>query len=443
MKQKFIIAFISSGFILFALAAGAQNAVDTTLPPQATLQTVVQYALKHYPLIQQAYLDEQITDREIKSKLADWYPQLKLNANYQNNFQLTKIPFNGSTISSGTYNQSNVQLGLSQTLFNRDVLLAARTKGDVRTQVRQLTISDKIDVAVNVSKAFYDVLLTQQQIQVLNDDIVRLERNLKDAYNQYKGGLVDKTDYKRATISLNNSKAQKRSDEEALKAKYAVLKQLMGYNGQDSIRLSYDSTQMESEALIDTLAPVDYTKRIEYQSILTQKKLQLANLKYNKWSYIPELSAVAAYNFNYFNSQFAKLYNDNFPNSYAGVQLSFPIFQGTKRTQNIRIAELQVTRLDLDIANLQTAINTQYAQALAAYKGYLNNYYVLKENLSLAREVFNTIELQYRSGIKAYLELITAETDLRNAQTNYSDALFQVLSSKLDVQKALGTIQYY
>jgi outer membrane protein TolC len=103
---------------------------------------------------------------------------------------------------------------------------------------------------------------------------------------------------------------------------------------------------------------------------------------------------------------------------------------------------LQLTRVDWDLVNLQNAITTQYAQAMAAYKGNLNNYYVLRENLNLARDVFNTIELQYRSGVKAYLELITAETDLRTAQSNYSDALYQVLSSKIDVQKSLGTIQY-
>jgi outer membrane protein len=124
------------------------------------------------------------------------------------------------------------------------------------------------------------------------------------------------------------------------------------------------------------------------------------------------------------------------------VTLGFPIFQGTKRTQNIRAAELQLTRIDWDLVNLQNVISTQYAQAMAAYKSNLNNYYVLRENLALARDVYNTIELQYRSGVKAYLELITAETDLRNAQSNYSDALYQALSSKVDVQKALGTVQY-
>jgi outer membrane protein len=441
MKKFFYLVFVSSGFSLVSLVVSAQKPSDTLLT-DATLQNCVQYALKHYPLIQQALLDEQITDRQIKSKLADWYPQVGLNASYQNNFTLQKIAFNGAFVSSGTYNTSTVGLGVNQTLFNRDVLLASQTKNDVRTQIRQMTVSDKIDVAVNVSKAFYDVLLTEKQIEVLNDDITRLERNLRDTYNQYQGGLVDKTDYKRATITLNNSKAQRKTNEETLKAKYSVLLQLMGYTRKDSVRLSYDSTQMESEVLIDTLSSVDYSKRIEYQSLLTQRRLQQADVKYNRWAYIPELSAIGGYNFNYLNSRFSKLYTDNLPNSFAGVQLSFPIFQGTKRTQNIRIAELQLTRIDWDMVNLQNEINTQYAQALATYKSNLNNYHVLKENLNLARDVFNTIELQYRSGIKAYLELITAETDLRNAQSNYSDALYQALSSKLDVEKALGIVKY-
>lgn len=463
MKKLFYVVFVSSGFSLFSLVAGAQTTQPAsvtqssptvrlapgaaskgdTLLSDATLQACIHYALIHYPEVQQAYLDEQITDRQIRSKLADWYPQLNLNANYQNNFQLQSVAFNGSTVKSGTYNTSTVGLGLSQTIFNRDVLLASRTKNDVRTQSRQTTLTDKIDVAVNVGKAFYDVLLTQKQIEVLNDDIVRLERNFKDAYNQYQGGLVDKTDYKRATITLNNSKAEKKTNEEQLKAKYEILKQVMGYTGKGSIRLVYDSVQMASEVIIDTTAAIDYSKRIEYQSLLTQKHLQQADVQYEKWSYLPSLTATGGYNMNYLNSRFGPLYQDNFPNSFAGVQLSFPIFQGTKRTQNIRIAELQLTRIDWDIINLQTNISSQYAQALAAYKGYLNDYYVLKDNLDLAREVFNTIELQYRSGIKAYLDLITAETDLRTAQSNFSNALYQALSSKLDVQKALGTIQLY
>ena len=442
MKKIFYSVFVSIGFGFFPFFVHAQTAQADTLLTDASLQDCIQYAEKHYPQVQQALIDEKITDREIKSKLADWYPQLNLDAAYQYNFQLQKIYFNGTYVTSGTTNSSFAGLGATQNIFNRDVLLASRTAKDVRIQGRQTTTTDKIDVAVNVGKAFYDVLLTQRQIEVLTDDITRLERNLKDSYNQYEGGLVDKTDYKRATISLNNSKAEKRADEELLKAKYAYLKQQMGYTAGNDIHLAYDSVRMEAETYIDTITGVNYENRIEYQSILTQKRLQQANLQYNKWSYYPVVQANGAYNLNFLNNGFSQLYNNSFPNSYAGITLAFPIFQGGKRIQNIRIAELQVQRVDWDIVNLRNTIGSQYAQAMAVYKGNLNNYHVLKENLELARDVFNTIELQYRSGIKAYLDLITAETDLRNAQSNYGNALYEVLSSKLDVQKALGTVQY-
>jgi outer membrane protein TolC len=77
---------------------------------------------------------------------------------------------------------------------------------------------------------------------------------------------------------------------------------------------------------------------------------------------------------------------------------------------------------------------------MSAYKSNLNEYLVLKENMDLAKEVYDLIELQYREGIKAYLEVITAQTDLRAAQLNYYNAMYTVLSSKIDLERALGTI---
>lgn len=441
MRKILLRLLLSVVFFSFHLISYSQTTHDSTLQ-NATLQNCVQYALKHYPLIQQALLDEQITEHQIKSKLADWFPQINLSANYQNYFQLPSAAFAGSVVKSGTYNNSAISLSGTQNIFNRDALLASKSAYDVKKQIKQTTVSDKIDLAVNVGKAFYDVLLTQKQIDLLDEDIVRLERSLKDSYNQYTDGIVDKTDYKRATISLNNSKAQKKKYTELLKSNLANLKLQMGYPTGSDLELQYDSTQMEKEALIDTNQTMDYNNRIEYQLLLTQKRLQQANLQYNKWSYLPVIYAFGSYNPSFFSSQFSNLYSQSFPYSYAGIQLSLPIFQGTKRIQNIRVAELQVNRVDWDIESAKNGINAQFAQALATYKGYLNDYFALKDNVELAKDVYNTLELQYRSGVKTYLDVITAETDLRNAQSNYTNALYQVLSSKLDVQKAMGTVQY-
>ena len=445
-KTHSLVIFVTIWLIIFSSpgSLSAQQNNNDSLLLQATLENCIHYALEHNPDLQNAKLDEAITETIIKSKLADWYPQINFNYNLQHNFQLPTLNFNGNITHTGSENTSGVQFGATQNIFNRDVLLASRTAKDVRQLSGQNTREQNINIAALVSKAFYDLILTAQQLRVTEEDIIRIDQSLKDAFYQYQSGIADKTDYKRATISLNNAKAQKKSGDVSLKAKYASLKELMGYPDSKDLDLVYDTAtaQMEKEIFIDTLQFVNYQNRIEIQQLETQKKLQQYNLQYYKWSFLPDISAFGNYNLNFLNNQFTKIYNQAYPNSYIGVLLSVPIFQGGKRLQQIKQAQFQISQVDNSIVSFQNHINTQYQQALATYKSNLYDYYSLKENLSLANEVYDVIRLQYRSGVKTYLEVINAETDLSTAQINYYNALYQLLSSKIDVSQSLGNINY-
>lgn len=429
-------------FILSACLLQLNTRAQDSLLNQVTLPAAVSYALKHQPGILQSQVDERITEANIRSRLADWYPQVSFNYSLQHNFVLQTSIFQGNAVKIGINNTSTAGFGISQTIFDRSVLLAVRTRREVLLQSRQNTSSARIDVAANVSKAFYDVLASTQQVNVSNENIVRTERSLQDAYNQYQAGIADKTDYKRATIALNNARALKKANEELLKARKEYLKSLMGYPASAELKIVYDSLEMENEVQLDTLQTVDYTRRIEYRLLSTQRDLLQANLKYERWSYLPALSANGAYNFNYLNNDFSKLYSRNYPNSFAALTLAFPLFQGGRRAADIDAARFQLERNNLDITNLRNAVNAEYVQALGTYKANRADYLALKENLALAREVYDVIQLQYRSGIKTYLEVINAETDLRTAQINYFNSLYSLLSSKIDVQKALGQINY-
>ncbi len=420
----------------------AQITPADSLLPKVTLPDAIAYALKRQPTIQQSLLDEQITAARIKNKLADWYPQVNFNYNLQHNFLVPIAIIGGNTVKLGVDNTSSGQFTASQAIFNRDVLLAKRTREDVLLQALQSTSSDKIDLAVNISKAFYDILSTMQQIKVAASNIIRIERSLKDAFNQYKAGLVDKIDYKRATIILNNTKASKKSNEDLLVAKLSYLKSLMNYPEKQYLNIAYDSLQMEREIALDTLQLPNYQARIEYRQLETQKRLLEANVNYNKWSFLPTLSANGAYNLNFQNNNLGELYSQNFPNSYIGLTLGLPIYQGGKRKTNIMVAELELRRNELDLRYLENGVNAAYAQALAIYKSNLTNYLALKENVEIAQEVYDVLQLQYRSGVKTYLEVLTSETDLRTAQINYFNAVYVLLASKIDVQKSLGQINY-
>ena len=437
--HKFLSVF---GSMFFPVLLFAQANTKDSLLAEVTLKKAVDYAIIHQPLIKQALIDQEIVESSIKTRLAEMYPQINFNYNLQHNFIIQTAVIGGNNVRLGVNNTSAAQFTFTQALFNKDVLLASKTRADVRQQALLSTGSNKIEVAAAVSKAFYDLLSTIQQIKIAAENIVRIERSLKDAYNQYKSGVADKIDYKRATITLNNTIASKRSNEALLEAKMEYLKSLMGYPVAEKLNIVYDSTQMENEVVLDTLQTPDYRARVEFRQLETQKKLLQYNVKYYQWSYLPTVSANGAYNLNYQNNSFTKIYGNNYPSSFAAITMGFPIFQGFKRKENTRIAMLNLQRNELDIIRLKNNVNAGYAQALAAYKSNLENYLTLKENILLAKEVYDVIQLQYRSGIKTYLEVITSETDLRTAQINYYTALYQLLASKIDVQKALGQINY-
>ncbi len=426
------------GAIFFSINVYAQS-TDSALQ-SATLSGLIDYALTHQPTVQQAAINQEITDLQIKNKLADWYPQLNFNYNYQHNFQLPVSIIGGNQLRMGMDNTSSLQFTATQNIFNRDALLASRTKPDVQLLAAKQTESAKISLVASVSKNFYDLLATTEQLKIMAQNIVMLKRSLNDARSRYDAGVTDKTDYQRATIALNNAIASQTQINESLKAKNANIKYLINYPAEKDLTLSEAGVSLESEIYIDTVHPVSFANRVEYQQLQTQIRLQDANVRYNKWSYIPTVSANGAYIRNFLNNEFSKLYNTGYPNSYAALTLGFPIFQGGKRKNNIVIAEKQLKQSELDLVSFKNQASSEYQTAIAQYRTSMANYQALKENMELAKEVNRVIELQYREGIKTYLELITAQTDLRAAQINYFNAIYGLLSSKIDVQKAEGTI---
>ena len=434
--KKIYLLFIINLTLCLPYVVFAQNNTDTVV----TLRQCIDFALRNQPAVRQAEIDQQINEKDIRIGLSAWLPQLTSAGEYEHYFKGSPVQTTTPGVVSPVDEYSSLGLQASQVIYNNDVLLAAKTANYSRQYYKQNTLSSQINVVSDVSKAFFDVLLSEKQLDILNEDIVRLQRSLKDAYNKYEAGTVDKTDYKQATISLNNSIATRKQTAEAIKSKLAYLKQIMGINAATTLTLSYDSTRYESEAYIDTNQTLNVNNRIEFRLLQTQKNLQNLNVNYYRWGFLPSISAVGAYDLVYLNTSFSGLYNNAYPTLYAGLTLTLPIFQGTKRLQNLSKAKLQVERVDEDISNSENTINAEYAEALGDYKSNYTNWDLLKQNVGLAKDVYKVVSLQYREGIKTYLDVIVAQSDLRTAELNYYNALFQLLSSKIDLQKSLGIL---
>jgi outer membrane protein len=439
MKKLHLLLIINSILILSTTSIFAQTATDS-LPAVVTLQQSIEFALRNQPAVKQASIDQQINERDIRIGLSGWLPQLNSSGSYNHYIKGSPVPATQPGVFSSIDEYSSLGLQASQVIYNNDVLLASKTANYSRLYYQQNTVSTQIGVISDVSKAFFSVLLSQKQLNIINQNIARLQRSLKDATSRYQAGVVDKIDYKQATIALNNETATRKTTEETINSKLAYLKQIMGINPRIAVNLAYDSTSYEREAYIDTNQILNVNNRIEFQLLQSQKNLRNLNVNYYRWGFLPSLSAVGNYNLNYFNNHFSDLYSNAVPIGYVGLSLTLPIFQGTRRLQNLSKARLQVQRTDQDIVNTQNTIGTQYVQALASYKSNFANWQALKQNVELARDVYNVVSLQYREGVKTYLDVIVSQSDLRTSELNYYNSLFQLLSSKIDLKRALGTL---
>jgi outer membrane protein TolC len=418
-----------------------------------TLRQCIDYAMIHQPSLNRSLINVDITRETNGVNLGGWLPQVNASGSLIHYLQTsngstaptTTGTTTGTTSTTGSSRFVNTfvpQLEVSQALFSPTLLYYHKTAALNVDLSKQVTDSTKIQLVSSVSKSFYNVLLTLEQINILKEDTARLGKNVRDTYHQYIGGIVDETDYEEATITLNNSKAQLKQANENVTPQFAALKQLMGYPPEQQFNVSFDTLQMMQGIHVDTAQQLQYEKRIEFKELNTQKLLQNELVHYYNYQWVPTVSAFFDYDLAFENNNYAHLLSSSYPTSLIGLSFSVPIFTGFTRIHNVRKAQLQQKLLDWNQVDLKSQIYSEYTTAIANYKGNMYNLQLLQKNVALAKRTYFVVDLQYKQGIVAYLNVITAESNLIQSEISYLNALFQVLSNKIDLQKAMGTIAY-
>jgi outer membrane protein TolC len=437
--------FTLVGITIISFSTTAQSKASTDTVPSLTLDQCIVYALQHQPSVLQSEIGITIAKKSNQIALSGWLPQVNAGADFYHYLELpTGFSSNAegteTPIKTGIYNSLTPNVTASENLFSPGLLYAAKSAHLLVQQAKQASDSSKINTIATVSSSFYSLLNTLEQVNVLKEDTAEFHKSMRDAYHQYKGGIVDKTDYEEAIITLNNAKAQLKQATENVTPEYATLKQQMGFPPASEFNVRFDTAQMMHEIAIDTTQQLQYKNRIEYQLLETAKNLQQQSINYYRYNFLPTLSAFYSYNYEYENNTFSDLLSQAYPYSYVGASLSIPLFTGFARLEGVQRAKLQGQMLELSEVNLQASIYVQYTSALANYKGNIYNLLMQKENEAMSKDVYGVVALQYKQGIVPYLNVITAEDNLVSSEINYINSLFQVLLNKVDLEKAMGNI---
>ena len=452
MKKLFLIigiGIISNSFF-------AQTKDSTVL--SFSIQQAIDYAMKNQYNVQNAIIDQELAAQKVKEITGLGLPQINASADFKDflNIPTSLIPaaaFGGppgvfTAAKFGTQYQTVVGFDASQLLFSGDYIVglqASKTYAELSLKNMQRT---KVETAVAVSKAYYTALINEQRTKLLDANIERVKTAMGGAQGMYAYGFVEKLDLDRLTVTYNNLAIEKEKIQRLLILSTYLLKYQMGMDVNANLVLTDKLEDIKLDVANNVSAEkFDYSKRVEYGLFETQKKLNQLDLRKSKFAFLPTAvlyGNLSGYGYSTgFNKDQDYFINHRlYPATFVGAKISMPIFTGFQRNSRTQQAKLSVQKADNNLESLKKSIDLELASSTTMLQNASVSLENQKKNIALAEEVYRVTKYKYDQGVGTNLEVVTAESALKEAQVNYYNALFDAIVAKIDFDKANGNLKY-
>lgn len=454
MKRILIISLVAFTFSLLVFGESKAQA------PQAySLQQSVEYAIKNKPTMANARLQQDIAKARVGEIRAMGLPQINGSAEVGDNFKVPTSFVPGEFINRpGTF--VPVQFGIqytasagvaaSQLLFDGSYLVGLKAAQTYKDLSRKGVTQTETDVTEAVTKAYYGVLVNRERLTLLDRNLERLQSLLNETQQIYQQGFAEKLDVDRLQVSYNNLKVEKQKADRLFELSEGLLKFQMGLPQNQPMQLADQLSDIVVNMAKMDAEEFNYAQRIEYSILETQRDLAMLDLRNTRATYLPKLYLNARYGVNSASQEFGRLFrfsekndfgtSNYFPYGFVGVNLSVPIFQGFRKKYQVQQAQLTLETTQNGFRALEDAINLELKQAYTNLQNALEVLESQKESMALAEEVARVTRIKFQEGVGTNLEVVTAESSLREAQTNYYVSLYDAVIAKVDLEKATGTL---
>ncbi len=424
---------------------------------QFSLQQAIEYAYQNQHDIKNAALDAEISKNKVKETVAIGLPQVTGSAAIQKFIDIPTqtipnfiSPLTGAAPGTypefiqakfGTNYTANYGIQISQLLFDGNYLIGLKASSVYKDLTIKALARTKIETNVAVTKAYYSVLVNRKRLELLDANIIRLKKTLDDTKAYFDNGFAEKVDFDRLSVLFNNLTTERENVAKMVDLSTSLLKFQIGMPVNDELILTDKLESIQLNAMLESNQVLSPEDRVEYQLLKTSMKLNELDYRRNIVTHAPSLVAFGNISRNYQNNDFDKLTDKAFPTSIVGLQLNIPIIGSGKKYYQTKQAKLTLEKSKNDVTNLENALNLQSKQAQISYNNSVRSLDNQRKNMDLAKEVLRVAKAKYDQGIGSSLEVTTAETSLKEAETNYISSLYDALIAKVELDKAFGKIQ--
>lgn len=457
--------------LLASIAVTAGMCAFSQTRHEMSVKQAVDYATKNNVQVKNALADVDIqlqTNREITAMA---YPQLKGNigTTYNPNVAVQVFPnfigaatygvlvqegvkgSNGNPIVSptdfglieaqfGTKFNANAGIDLDQILFDGQVFVGLKArKTSIDFQKKNVEVTQE-QIKANIHKIYYQLVVSKTQIELLDANISRLEKLLTDTREIYKNGFAEKLDVDKVSVQIANLQTERVKALNTIENGYYGLKFLLGMPIRDTLVLTDSLSDDQIKDGVLENSSYQYSDRKEFQYAELGKKLGEFNIRRYKLGKLPTASLNAGYSKFAQRNEFDFYRGDYFNSSSISLRINVPIFSGFANDARIRRAELELQKNINDIDNLRLSIDNEVEQARTNFRSAVVTMDYQKKNMELAVEVYEQTKKKYEMGLGSNIEITAAQTDLKEAQTNYINSLYDAIIARIDFLKATGKL---
>lgn len=423
-----------------------------------TLNQSIDYAIQNNIAVKNSMIDTQISEVQQKELIARGLPQIDASSQLIHNFNVQKIILENGVIPAFTnpnlpngevvafqLQLNNVwvsQLTASQVIFDKSLFTGIANASIYKSLATKKVEHTKTDVAELVTKAYYGVLVSKKQLEFLDNNIRRVDSLYRETVARFKNGLVRQIAVDRIEVRLNNLKDERDKTAKLVELNTALLRFQMNVPKEETIALADTLNETEVINSLTQTADLDYSQRIEYDILKDQIRLSEVQTKALREGYLPKLTAFATSGYNPAATSLGDIFQGSryYNYTYVGLDLRIPIFHGLEKKYKLQSRYLEEQKLQNTKQNLERSIDLQVQQASISLYNNLESLKIQKRNMELAQENVRIIQIENQKGIATNIEVVNAEADLKEAQTNYYTTLFNALVAKTDLEKAKGTL---
>jgi OMF family outer membrane factor len=411
---------------------------------QWSLQQCIDTAQVKNKMLQMSANNVSIGEQRHKETVAGLIPKVNINGDYKYYFdlpyQLMPLSTFNPNAPAGQFKEAqfgvahnlNFNVQFSMPLFNSQVLGAMETTkigGELSKLQLQKT---KEQVFFDISNLYYNVQILQKQLAFIDSNLVNTSKLLSNMQLLKEQLMIKATDVTKVQLHL----AQLTSQNEIVSSKISQVLNALKFNMGIPI-----NQPLEINPGIEFKSTSDFAMQttVDIRLVETQNKFLKSELSTLKNSRLPSLSLYGTYGqtgygYDIKPNDFLKF----FPVSFVGVQLNYPLFNGTVTQRKINQKKLEISnsKLQLSLATEQNLMLIDNAKRtkFTAQQTVENTLAQIK----LSQTVYEQTILQQKQGTANLTDVLLADNALRETQQNYLSAIIEYLKAELELKKLTG-----